>query len=157
MSYQRSDGEISAIVRPMPQVADLVGPTSSMTFVAPGRLTRRQFGLFRRDMEPHAGGPNAHFHRTYSESFYVLSGAIRIFDGRDWIDAKGGDFVYVPKGGIHAFKAESDEPSSMLILFAPGAARERYFIELEEIRASGRTLTKREWAALWARHDQTMV
>ena len=33
----------------------------------------------------------------------------------------------------------------MLILFAPGAARERYFIELEEIRQSGRSLTPDEW------------
>jgi hypothetical protein len=63
----------------------------------------------------------------------------------------------VPKGGIHAFSADSDQPSSMLILFAPGAARERYFIELEQIRASGRKLTKREWTELYARHDQTMV
>jgi len=157
MSYQRSDGEVSAIVRRMPEVPDLVGGTSSMTFVAPGKATRRQFGLFRRDMQPHAGGPDAHFHRTFSESFYVLSGTVRFFDGRDWIEAKAGDFVYVPKGGIHAFKADSAEPSSMLILFAPGAARERFFIELEEIRASGRKLTQREWTALWARHDQTMV
>jgi mannose-6-phosphate isomerase-like protein (cupin superfamily) len=157
MSYQPSDGEISAIYRPVPELPDVIGATSSMTFVAPGRLTRRQFGLFRRDMHPHAGGPDAHFHRTYSESFYVLSGTVRIYDGRSWVDANAGAFVYVPKGGIHAFSADSDQPSSMLILFAPGAARERYFIELEQIRASGRKLTKREWTELYARHDQTMV
>jgi mannose-6-phosphate isomerase-like protein (cupin superfamily) len=157
MSYQPSDGEVSAVYRPVPDAPDLVGATSAMTFVAPGRMTRRQFGLFHREMQPHAGGPDAHFHRTYSESFYVLSGTVRIYDGHSWVDAKAGDFVYVPKGGIHAFRADSDQPSSMLILFAPGAARERYFIELEQIRASRRKLTRREWTELYARHDQTMV
>jgi quercetin dioxygenase-like cupin family protein len=156
MSYDGSDGEVSAIYRPHTK-PDLAGPTSSMSFVAPGSVTRRQFGLFRRDMEPHAGGPGAHFHRTYSESFYVLAGTVRIYDGKAWVEATAGDFVYVPKGGIHAFSADSDEPSSMLILFAPGAARERYFIELEEIRTSGRKLSAREWTELWARHDQYMV
>ncbi|MGH2489201.1 MAG: cupin domain-containing protein, partial [Candidatus Limnocylindria bacterium] len=136
---------------------DLVGPSSSTTFVAPGSVTRRQFGVFRRDMGPHAGGPDAHFHRTFSESFYVLSGTVRFYDGKDWVEASAGEFLYVPKGGIHAFSADSDEPSSMLILFAPGSARERYFIEVEEIRRSGQTLTPEQWTELWARHDQYMV
>jgi mannose-6-phosphate isomerase-like protein (cupin superfamily) len=101
--------------------------------------------------------PHPHFHRTFSESFYVLSGTVRLYDGNAWLEATAGDFLYVPKGGIHAFSAETDEPSSMLILFAPGGARERYFIELDEIRRSGRKLSARQWTELWARHDQYMV
>ena len=156
MSYDHVGGEVSAVYRPAAE-PELQAPTNAMTFVAPGSVTRRQFGLFRRDMAPHAGGPKPHFHRTYSESFYILSGVVRVYDGDDWVEAGTGDFLYVPKGGIHAFSADSDEPSSMLILFAPGAARERYFIELEEIRQSGRSLTPAEWQELWARHDQFMV
>lgn len=157
MSYERSDGEISAVLRPRPTVPDLVSQSDSMTFVAPGSVTRRQFGLFRRDMQPGAGGPDPHIHRTFSESFYVVSGRVRLYDGSQWVEATAGDFLYVPKGGIHAFSADADEPASMLILFAPGAARERYFIELDEIRTTGRRLTKRQWTELWARHDQYMV
>ena len=156
MSYERSDGEISATHVPL-AAPDLAGPANSMTFLAPGRLTRRQFGIFRRDMGPHAGGPEPHFHRTFSESFYVLSGTVRFFDGETWFEATAGDFVYVPKGGIHAFDAASDEPASMLILFVPGPARERYFIEVDRIRDSGRKLTDRQWTELMARHDQYMV
>jgi quercetin dioxygenase-like cupin family protein len=157
MSFEHTDGEISAVYRPLAKVPDLVGPTASMTFVAPGSLTRRQFGIFRRDMKPHAGGPDAHIHRTFSESFYMLEGRVRFYDGQDWVEAAGGDFLYVPKGGIHAFSADSDEPASMLILFAPGKARERYFRETEEIRSSGRQLTDEQWTELWARHDQYVV
>lgn len=45
----------------------------------------------------------------------------------------------------------------MLILFAPGIAREAYFLELAEIGASGREMTKSDWDDLYARHDQIMV
>lgn len=157
MSFEHTDGEISAVYRPLARVADLVGPTASMTFLAPGSLTRRQFGIFRRDMKPHAGGPDAHIHQTFSESFYILEGSVRMYDGRDWVEAKAGDFLYVPKGGIHAFRADSDKPASMLIMFAPGKAREGFFREMEEIRASGRQLTDRQWTELYAQHDQYMV
>ena len=42
----------------------------------------------------------------------------------------------------------------MLILFAPGPPREEYFTELADIRSSGRTMTDKDWIAVWARHDQ---
>ncbi len=126
-------------------------------FVAPGDQTAGRFGLFRFEMPPRSGGPAAHYHRTFSESFYVLSGQVRLYDGAGWMTSGPGDFLYVPDGGIHAFANESDEPASMLILFAPGTPRERYFLELAEIAASGRTLTPEEWTALYARHDQFMV
>jgi hypothetical protein len=57
----------------------------------------------------------------------MLSGTIRLYDGKRWIDGTPGDFLFVPEGGIHAFKNESGKPASMLILFAPGAPREDYF------------------------------
>lgn len=59
-----------------------------------------------------------------SESFFILSGTMRLFDGRGWVDAASGDYLYVPVGGLHAFRNESGEPASMLmLLFVPGAPR----------------------------------
>ena len=45
----------------------------------------------------------------------------------------------------------------MLILFAPGIARERYFMALDEMRRSGEKLTDEERTAFLASHDQYMV
>lgn len=123
-------------------------------FTATGADTNGQFGLFEWHMRPRSGGPAAHFHRTFSESFYVLSGTVRHFDGAAWTDSKPGDFLYVPEGGVHAFRNDAQEPASMLILFAPGIAREEYFRELADIAATGRTLSTDEWTELFARHDQ---
>jgi quercetin dioxygenase-like cupin family protein len=79
------------------------------------------------------GGADPHFHRTISESFYILAGTVRIYDGREWVDASTGDFVHVPPGGIHAFSNQSGAPASMLIHFAPGAPREPYFEGLNDL------------------------
>jgi oxalate decarboxylase/phosphoglucose isomerase-like protein (cupin superfamily) len=74
------------------------------------------------------------------------------FDGERWLDAKPGDFLYVPEGGIHAFHNESDEPASMLLLFSPGAPREAYFEAIAE-KAAGRQYSDAEWSDLCSRHD----
>ena len=157
MSYEGDHGEVSGIYRPDSRWTELHGPTGDTLFVAPGSVTRRQFGLFRRDITPRGGGADPHFHRTFSESFYVISGTVRLYDGKEWVEAKAGDFLYVPKGGIHGFSNDADEPASLLILFAPGYARERYFLALDEMRLAGTKLTDTERTAFLASHDQYMV
>jgi mannose-6-phosphate isomerase-like protein (cupin superfamily) len=82
------------------------------------------YGLFRWDMGPRSGGPRPHHHKTFSEAFCVLDGTVQLGDGNEWVDARAGDFLYVPQSGIHAFRNDNDACASMLILFAPGALRD---------------------------------
>ncbi len=88
------------------------------------------------------------------KSFFVLAGTVSLFNGQHWHEATPGDFLFVPEGGLHAFRNESGESASMLILFAPGAPREKYFRELADIRDAGRKLTYDEWTEFYAQHDQ---
>ncbi|MGH2402141.1 MAG: cupin domain-containing protein [Candidatus Limnocylindria bacterium] len=157
MSYELDAGEVSAVYRPVDQIPDLIRPKTAMKFVAPGSVTEGRYGLFRLDMQPRSGGPGAHFHRTFSESFYVLDGTVRLYDGAGWVSASAGDFLHVPEGGIHAFRNNGEAPASMLILFAPGAAREEYFREAAQLAEAGREMSPDERAAFLARHDQYMV
>lgn len=150
-------GAVNATYRPADTPPELEGPKTTAKFLATGSLTGDRFGLFQWDMTPGSGGPGAHYHKTFSESFYVLDGTVRLFDGERWVDAVRGDYLYVPENGVHAFRNDSDEPASMLILFAPGPPRERYFLESAEIARSGRTLTDEERTEFLARHDQFMV
>jgi len=156
MSYS-GDGAVLATLRPAASVERVTSRATEAILVATGSLTAGRYGLFRWDMQPQAGGPKPHFHRTYSEAFYVLGGVVRVYDGARWADTRPGDFLYVPEGGIHAFENVMEEPASMLILFAPGAPREDYFREVAAIQRDGRTLSPDELADLYARHDQTMV
>ncbi len=156
MSYPGATGEVSAVFRSVGAVEQVTFATSGTVarFVAPGSVTRGQYGLFEWNMQPQSGGADAHFHRTFSEAFYVMSGVVRLYNGEKWIPTRAGEFLYVPQGGIHGFRNDDEVPASMLILFAPGAPREEYFRELVAIAAEGRTLTEDEWTDLLARHDQ---
>jgi mannose-6-phosphate isomerase-like protein (cupin superfamily) len=103
-------------------------------------------------MGPAPGGPGPHFHRTIAESFFILEGFVRIHDGRGWVETGPGDFIHVPPGGIHGFRNESGEPATMLLHFAPGAPRERYFADLARFAAEGMP-SEEELAAFYLEHD----
>jgi mannose-6-phosphate isomerase-like protein (cupin superfamily) len=157
MSYLGTAGEASATFVRDEEVRVLSLRATTARLVAPGSVTNGQFGLFRWDMTAGAGGTSTHFHRTFSESFYVLDGTVKLYNGTKWVDATAGDFIYVPEGGVHGFHNDSGADASMIVLFAPGKPRENFFAELAELAETGRTLSKEEWVELWARHDQYPV
>ena len=152
--YLGEAGEISAMYRSAGHEPELTYRTGNTAhYLATGSSTNGQFGLYRWDMGREPSGPSPHFHRSISESFLVLSGSVRIYDGNQWIDTGPGDFVHVPEGGIHGFRNESGEPASMLIHFAPGAPREGYFEGLAELAG----MSDEEKAEFYLRHDNHWV
>jgi mannose-6-phosphate isomerase-like protein (cupin superfamily) len=162
VQYFGDEGAVSAAFRSAVVGPDLeIGIRSRVGYLATGESTGGHFGLYRWDMTGAGTGsatpPRGHYHTTFSESFFILSGAVELYDGDVWRSTKAGDFLYVPPGGVHAFDNVSGEPASMLVLFAPGAPRELFFGELAEIVGSGRALSDAEWAEIWARHDQYQV
>ena len=158
MSYTRELGEVSASGVSQAGMRALTMKSGTVArFVATGSFTRGDFGLYRWEMPASTGGATGHFHRTFSESFYVLEGNPSFFDGETWAEGGPGFFLFVPQGGIHGFKNESLTPATFLILFSPGIAREGYFEALAEIGATGRQMSKADWDELYARFDQTMV
>ncbi|MFL6071941.1 MAG: cupin domain-containing protein [Mycobacteriales bacterium] len=149
--YLGDGGEVSATYRPSDHEPELAYPNGGtrVHYLATGAATGGLFGLYRWEMGPKPSGPDPHFHRTIAESFYILSGTVRIYDGTRWIDTAPGDFVHVPAGGIHAFRNESGEPATMLLHFSPGAPREGYFEGLVDL--AGRT--DEEKAEFFREHD----
>ncbi|GHE09552.1 cupin domain-containing protein [Klenkia taihuensis] len=131
---------------------EVAGPTR---FIATGAQTRGDFGLFEVTIPPGGGGPGPHLHRTFSESFHVLEGRLAVLSGERWTTAGPGDLVYVPRSGVHGFRAAEEETGCrMLVLFTPGAPREDYFRGMVELHAGGRTPSTEELDELAARYDQ---
>ncbi|GAA5001678.1 cupin domain-containing protein [Actinopolymorpha pittospori] len=152
--YLGDGGEVSATHRRADHRPELTYPSGNTAhYLATGATTNGQFGLYRWEMGPEPSGPQPHFHRSISESFYVLTGTVRIYDGTRWIDTKPGDFVHVPEGGVHGFRNESGEPASMLLHFAPGAPREGYFEGIVDLAE----MTEDERAEFYLRHDTFWV
>ncbi|MEV4512005.1 cupin domain-containing protein [Dactylosporangium sp. NPDC049525] len=148
--YLGPTGEHSATYRPAATPPDFTYANgNTVHYLATGASTHGQFGLYRWEMGPQPSGPDPHYHRSISESFYILSGSVRIYDGKEWITTVPGDWVHVPEGGIHAFRNESGEPASMLLHFSPGAPREAYFEGLPNLSS----LTELERDEFMLTHD----
>jgi mannose-6-phosphate isomerase-like protein (cupin superfamily) len=155
--YLGESGEVSARLRPDDAPADITYPNgTTVDYLATGASTDGHFGLYRWNMAPAAGGASLHFHRTISESFFILSGTVTLEDGDRQVSAGSGDYLHVPPGGLHGFGNQSDEAASMLILFTPGAPREGYFEGLLEL-AQGKRLSQEERDAFFSAHDNIFV
>jgi mannose-6-phosphate isomerase-like protein (cupin superfamily) len=132
--YLGAEGDASGRFRPGTQNPDITYANGNKVhYLATGASTDGLFGLYKWEMGPAPSGAKRHFHRTISESFFILSGTVTIFDGNQWKETTAGDFEYVPPGGIHGFRNDSGAPASMLIHFAPGAPREAYFEGLAHV------------------------
>jgi mannose-6-phosphate isomerase-like protein (cupin superfamily) len=133
--YTAAEPEVSAWLRKGTDPPDYSPPgrVGGYHYLANQKQTNGDYGLYRVDIGPNGGGPGPHFHRAMSEAFFVLSGTVKLYDGNDWVDGNQNDFLYVPPGGIHGFRNESDAPTSLLMLFAPGAPREHYFEGLAQL------------------------
>jgi mannose-6-phosphate isomerase-like protein (cupin superfamily) len=155
--YTGDGGVVSASLRPADAPPELsLGSGGAAHYLATGASTDGAFGLYRWEMGATPSGPGPHFHRGITESFYVLSGTVRLYDGSRWLDGGPGDFLHVPEGGIHGFRNESGEIASMLLLFTPGAPREDYFETLAD--AARRTaMDEAGWSDFFLRHDTFWV
>lgn len=153
--YRGDDGHHNALYRPHDQAPEVNRQPSgtAIHYLATGDSTDGQFGLYRWEMGAGPGGPDPHFHRTISESFYILEGSVAIYNGDKWIDTEPGDWVHVPPGGIHGFKNTSGVPAKMLIHFSPGAPREEYFEQVPDMRGK----SEDERAAFFTNHDTYWV
>ena len=151
-TYEAAEGEASAWLRRSetpPEISYRGGGTCE--YLATGDQSAHRFGLYRWTFGETESGPDPHFHRSISEQFYVLSGEVRLYDGRSWVTARSGDFLYVPEGGVHGFRGAG--PASMLLMFAPGGPREDYF----ETLARGEPMSDQERADFMDRHDTYWV
>ncbi|ANZ34755.1 cupin [Lentzea guizhouensis] len=147
--YFGEGGEVNATFRPASTPIDTGTPDGGVHYLATTETTRGEFGLYRVVMKPRAGGPATHFHRTISESFFILNGVVRLYNGDKWVDARAGDFLHVPQGGLHAFRNDSDEKAELLLLFTPGA-REEYFERVGKVAAD-------ELQAFRDKHDSYFI
>jgi quercetin dioxygenase-like cupin family protein len=87
---------------------------------AEGSGTGGSVTVFENVLRPRAPGPARHFHRTWTEIFYVLAGEMNFEVDSQLRSAPTGTFVFVPPGTVHAFRNPMSDPAKLLITFIPG-------------------------------------
>ena len=100
-----------------------------MSVLISSKETNGQFSLIH-GFEIQGLEPPPHTHTREDESFYLISGEIRYTVGHEVLNAKQGDWVFLPRDVPHSFQVITDK-AEVLIHLTPGGF-ENYFIEMSE-------------------------
>lgn len=76
------------------------------------------FGLVEGSFQPNIPGPAPHRHE-WDESFYVVSGRLRVIVDGDELVLEPGDFAMAASGQTHTFGVAGHEPAVFIATFGP--------------------------------------
>lgn len=90
---------------------------------------------------PIGQGPPLHRH-DWDEAYYIVSGALDFQMDGESVRVEAGEFAYLPRNTVHAFKGGSQTPAQVLIFASPAHSSD-FFKELNsEVRTIPDDLAK---------------
>ena len=119
----------------MPDLIDF--GTLQLKFLQSKETTGGSVDLFEMTLQPNARMPIPHYHESWDETIYGLSGVStwRV-DGKE-IDIGPGESVFIKRGVVHGFTNRSNGPAICLCLLNPGVLGPQYFKEMASLMAGG--------------------
>lgn len=108
-------------------------PSAVMTLFADSAQTGGGFTSYRSTFVEGATGAPAHFHTRAWELFFVLGGSLQVLLGEEVTVLHQGDFLAVPPGTPHAFRAAPGSGADVLCVFTPGMDRFDYLRLLGQV------------------------
>jgi quercetin dioxygenase-like cupin family protein len=99
--------------------------------------TAGSLDIFEMTVQPNARMPIPHYHESWDETVYGLSGTTtwRV-DGKD-IDIGPGETVFIKRGIVHGFTNRTEQPASCLCVLSPGVLGPQYFKDMAGLMAAG--------------------
>lgn len=104
-----------------------------ITVKVSGVETAGAWTLLEYHVPPCFAGAPLHWHRSYSESFYILSGTVTVQLEDRICQALPGSFVLVPPGIVHRFSNQEAVPAMFLSVVAPSGL-EHFLAELATLQ-----------------------
>ena len=109
----------------------------SLRFLQTKEGTGGSLDAFEMTVQPNVRVPVAHYHQSWDETVYGLSGAsIWRVDGQDVV-VKPGQSIFIKRGIVHAFRDDTQEAASCLCILTPGVLGPGYFREIAALVADG--------------------
>ena len=119
----------------MPEVIRIGG--LELRFLQDKDDSKGSLDLFEMTVQPNARMPVAHYHESWDETIYGLSGAtVWRIDGAD-VTLQPGQHVFIKRGIVHGFRNDTTVPSMCLCILTPGVLGPGYFREMASLLATG--------------------
>lgn len=107
-----------------------------ITFLESKESTASSLDIFEMTAQPNARMPVPHYHESWDETIYGLAGTITFrIDGRD-VPIGPGQTAFVPRGVVHGFSNNGQEPARCLCILTPGVLGPNYFREMAVLLAA---------------------
>jgi quercetin dioxygenase-like cupin family protein len=109
----------------------------TLNFLQSKDETGDSLDMFEMIAQPNGRMPVPHYHESWDETIYGLSGIMTFrVDGRD-IDIAPGRTVFIRRGIVHGFTNNSGAPASCLCTLTPGVLGPGYFREIAATLGGG--------------------
>jgi quercetin dioxygenase-like cupin family protein len=108
-----------------------------LKFLTSKDVTSGSLDMFEMTVQPNGRMPVPHYHESWDETIYGLSGITtwRI-DGKT-VPVGSGESVFIRRGVVHGFTNGTAQPASCLCTLTPGVLGPSYFREIAAVLASG--------------------
>jgi quercetin dioxygenase-like cupin family protein len=97
---------------------------------------RQEMGTFELTVPPNANVPPAHSHADNDEFVYVLEGVLHFRVGSEERDLSAGDWMFTPRGTVHAFSNPHPTAARALVTITPDIG-EQYFRDVAAVVNAG--------------------
>ena len=103
-----------------------------ITLKTDGASTRDAYSLFEYTIPAGVDGPPPHLHTREDESFICLAGRLDVRLGDEEFVLEHGDYLYLPRDVVHAFRNPYGEESRVISVVSP-AGLEKYYQTLADM------------------------
>ena len=103
-----------------------------ITMKTDGKSTRDAYSMFEYTVPPETNGPPPHLHTREDESFICLAGKMDVSLGGEEFTIGHGDFLFLPRDVVHAFRNPYAEETRVISVVSP-AGLERYYQALADM------------------------
>lgn len=100
--------------------------------------TDNSLDMFRMTVEPKARVPVPHYHESWDEAVYGLSGVLNFRVGGEDIALGPGQSLFIKRGVVHGFSNDAQDTAICLCVLTPGVLGPAYFREIAALLATGR-------------------
>lgn len=109
----------------------------TLEFMHSKATTDGSLDMFKMTVQPQAKVPAPHYHESWDEAVYGLTGTLTWqVDGKP-VAIGPGQSLFIKRGKVHGFKNDTDAPAACLSIMTPAVLGTAYFQELAALLSTG--------------------